>query len=345
MTSSNRMHKVQPWGDYKIYSLENKSNTRVDISDLGATIVNFFVDDKNGCSTNIVLGYDSPDEYLKGDVYLGAVVGPWANRIAEGRFELNGEEISVDQNEGSNHLHGGSCEIHKRKWHVEEASADRIVLNTRIEAMSGGFPANLEIFVTYRLTEANELCIDYSAFVDRSTPVNLTQHSYFNLNGGVDGVGHHLVAIEADTFWDIDETSIPTQRVSVEGCEMDFKVPKYLYPDLMDGGQYIKKTQGFDHCWCVNGEELRKAASVYDERTGIGMTVSTDQSGIQFYSGNFLQDVIGRKGKLYQAYSGLCLETQHYPNQVNMDEYKEYCIYSPVKPYRHRTVFKVFSGS
>jgi len=331
----------QAWGDTYLYSLKNAQGTQVDISPLGATIVNFFVNDKQGQQQNIVLGFNQPQGYLDTKAYIGSVVGPWANRIAEGKFPLNGETISLELNEGTNHLHGASIHLDKQYWQVASVTQSAICLTIQTQEGDAGYPANIIFTVTYTLNEDNELSIEYAATTDKAVPINVTQHTYFNLSGCHEKIVDHTVSIDADHYLKIDDKAIPMSKDTVANTAMDLRTTKVIKAGISADEQQIKLVNGYDHCWCLNEDKFALAAQVGCESTGIQLQVFTDQNGIQLYTGNALPGEIGREGKVYDAYYGLCLETQHYPDQVNMPEIAEQCIYSPTRPYTHKTVFKV----
>ena len=327
------------WGEYRVFTLRNRHGLQVDISDLGASVVNFFVHDRFHRKTNITLGYHHPEGYLAGQAFIGGVVGPWANRIEGGTYKENGHPVQLEQNEGENHLHGASVALHLKRWQVVMQAEQGISLKTKVAKGTAGFTANMDICVTYRLTENNELSIQYQVELDAVSPLNLTHHAYFNLNGGVEDVLNHILTIDADEYWQIDRGAIPLSRQSVASSAMDFRQPIRIGLAKSLGGEQVDAVGGFDHCWCLNGEGLRPVAWLYDNSTGIALEVSTDQSGLQFYSGNSLDEPNGREG-YYRRHSGLCLETQAYPNQVNMAD-AEQVLYGPDRPYSHTTIYQV----
>ncbi|WP_354623819.1 aldose epimerase family protein [Psychromonas sp. MME2] len=331
----------QTWGDTHLYSLKNAQGTQVDISSLGATIVNFFVNDKNNKRQNIVLGFNQAQDYLDTKAYIGSVVGPWANRIAGGKFPLNGEIISLELNEGTNHLHGASIHMDKQDWSVESFSEQSICLALRTKEGDSGYPANINFTVEYVLNDDNELSIEYSATTDKAVPINVTQHTYFNLSGCHEKIVDHRISIDADHYLKIDDKSIPMSKESVGETAMDLRTSKLIQEGLLADEQQIKLVNGYDHCWCLNQDDFALAAQVNCDSTGLQMQVFTDQNAIQLYTGNALPGEIGREGQAYDAYYGLCLETQHYPNQVNMPDIAEQCIYTPERPYSHKTMFKI----
>ncbi|PMH44610.1 galactose mutarotase [Vibrio sp. 10N.286.49.B3] len=327
------------WGEYKLFSLSNKHGTQVDISDLGATIVNFFVNDKQNTKRNIVLGYDTPQEYLEGQNYFGCVVGPWANRIANGQFELDGKQINLELNEGSNHLHGASASLGCKRWIVKSAAINEVVFEVSSEEDEAGFPSAINFTVSYQLTDSDELIIKYSAKSEKRTPINMTQHTYFNLDGHRD-VLNHQIQVLADSYLHVNELAIPVEQASVTGTPLDLRTLTTIKDNIDSDFNQLNYAGGFDHCWCLPGNGMQKAANVFDEASGLNLEVYTDQIGIQFYSGNFIDNVQGRDGQLYTKRFGLCLETQCYPDQVNMGNAED-CIFSADKTYEHNVIYKV----
>ncbi|MEI8593337.1 aldose epimerase family protein [Photobacterium sp. Hal280] len=332
---------VTAWGDYHLYTLTNCHHTRVDISDLGATLVHFVVTGKEQVPVNLVLGYEAPEDYLQGKAYLGGVIGPWANRIANGRFEMEGRVVQLEQNEGENHLHGAHAGLHSKQWQLEHLSRNRILLSTSVKAGEAGYPANINIQVSYRLTDDNTLIIDYEAEADQMTPINLTHHAYFNLNGGVRGIADHQVRIDAEMYFEIDPQSIPQRKCFVGDTPMDFRTLTHLASRLAANDAQVEAVGGFDHCWCLNGFGLRQVAEVQCVETGLGLRMLTDQPGLQFYTGNALVEPQGRN-QGYHQHDGFCLEAQCYPNQVNMLNAVA-CYYWPGKAYRQTTAYQVMS--
>lgn len=331
----------QVWGDTHLYSLKNSQGTQVDISPLGATIVNFFVNDKQDKQRNIVLGFNQPQDYLDTKAYIGSVVGPWANRIAKGKFPLNGKTIELELNEGNNHLHGASIHLDKQYWTVKSFNQQELCLAIQTKEGDAGYPANISFTVKYALNDNNEFSIEYGATTDKDVPINVTQHTYFNLSGCHDKIVDHTVSIDADYYLKIDDQAIPMSKDSVANTAMDLRTKKVIKEGITADEQQIKLVNGYDHCWCLNQDEFALAAEVYCASTGLQLQVYTDQNAIQLYTGNALPGETGREGKVYDAHYGLCLETQHYPDQVNMPDIAQDCIYSPTRPYMHKTMFKI----
>lgn len=338
MTQFNAQTK---WGDYTLYSLSNNQNSLIEISDLGAIIVNFWVTTKHCGRQNIVLGYDQPDEYLAGKAYLGAVVGPWANRIKHGRFTLNGQVFQLECNEGANHLHSASANIGNKRWNVEKHSKSQLVLTCHISKGEAGFPANVTCKVTYTLTNDNALIISYFAQTDATAPLNLTQHSYFNLSQQTN-ILDHTIKINSDSYLHVDDTSIPIEFRTVENTPMDLRHSQRIGDVIPNDYDQLRTAKGFDHCYVLDGDIHTSKVKVYSADTGLQLTVFTDQIGIQFYSGNFLTEEQGRGGQNYNSHAGLCLETQCFPDQVNMKN-ADACIYHPEETYQHSVIYQVTS--
>lgn len=330
------------WGQYQLIRISNSNNVMIDIATLGATIVNFYVTDKRGCERNIVLGYDDAEGYVCGDKYIGAVVGPWANRIEKGQYKIEGEQpCQLEQNEKANHLHGGSAGVHTKAWQVKCVAQQGVTLTTRVEAGEAGYPYSIAIEVTYRLSESNELSIQYQAFCEGIVPINLTQHSYFNLNGDRSDITDHCLSLEADEVLIVDACGIPTASVLVDKNIMDLRTPVRLDHVLDQHAPSLSKLDGYDHCFVIKGQGLRTAAWLFSSATGIELEMLTDQAGVQFYTGTHLGSTLGRHHQVYSKYSGLCLEAQHFPNQPNMADKQLECLYGPERMYKQTTVYRV----
>ena len=305
----------------KQYTLRNANSIEMKVINYGGIIVSLKTLDRSGTSGDIVLGYDSLPGYIENNPYFGALIGRYGNRIAKGKFKVDGKEFTLATNNGVNHLHGGLKGFDKVFWDIE-VGADSSSLILKYNSADGeeGYPGNLTVKVIYRLTDQDELRIEYSATSDKNTIVNLTQHSYFNLSDSPTILDHQL-QIDADSFLPVDSTLIPTGELrKVEGTPFDFRMTKRIGKDIEKQDQQITYGRGFDHCWVLNGEagKLRMVAALSDSVSGRRMEVYTTEPGLQFYSGNFLDGTIkGKGGKAYQFRSGLCLETQHYPDSPN----------------------------
>ena len=326
------------------FTLRNANGIELRAITYGGIITSLKVPDRNGAIGDIVLGFDSIDGYLKDHPFFGAIIGRYGNRIAKGRFLLDGREYKLATNNGPNHLHGGIRGFDKQVWAVEILPAPNTVAFTRTSADGEeGYPGNLNVEVTYALTDKNELVVDYLARSDKPTPVNLTQHSYFNLAGHDAGdiLGHQLM-LNADRYTPVDATLIPTGELApVTGTPFDFRQPAPIGARIDQGYPQLKNGQGYDHNWVLNkkGNELSLAARVTEPTSGRTLEITTNEPGIQFYAGNFLDGTIaGKGGHLYRRRSGFCLETQHYPDSPNQPAFPS-TIIQPGQQYRTRTVF------
>jgi len=332
----------------QLFTLKNAQGTSVDIMDLGGVIVSLRTADATGNITDITTGFDHPQQYLSGSGYMGAIVGRYANRIANGRFSLDGKQYSLAKNNGDNAIHGGLIGFDKKFWHTDtESENSEASLSLTLESKDGeeGYPGNLTAKVTYTLNDRDQLIIDYSATTDKVTVINLTQHAYFNLNGhGAGSVLDQEIMINADQYTPIDNESIPTgELASVEGTPLDFRTPKPIGVNINSSHEQIRFGSGFDHNFIISHPvegELTLAASVLSPSTGRTLNVYTDQPGIQFYTGNFLNGtLIGKEGAVYARRNAFCLETQHYPDSPNKPNFPS-TILRPGEQYATRTVFE-----
>jgi aldose 1-epimerase len=311
-----------------LYTIRNTRGFEAKITNYGGIVVSLKVPDRNGKFDDVVLGFNDFDSYLKNDPYLGALIGRYGNRIAKGRFTLNGVEYKLAVNNGENHLHGGIKGFDKVVWTGVARSTRggaEIVLTYLSKDGEEGYPGNLNVTAVYRLTN-NELRIDYSATTDKDTVTNLTHHSYFNLAGeGNGGILNHLVTINANHFVPTDAGSIPTGELrKVTGTPFDFLKATAIGARINQDDEQLKFGRGYDHTWVINGRAgtLRLAATAYDQTSGRVMQVWTTEPGVQFYTGNFLDGTLtGKSGKVYPQRSGFCLETQHYPDSPNQPSF------------------------
>lgn len=312
----------------------------------GAIVVSIRVPDRTNRIGDVVLGFDTLDGYLKANPYFGAVVGRYGNRIAKGLFAIDGTTYHLATNNGPNHLHGGIRGFDKRLWRGEpfERGGDvGVVYALKSADGEEGYPGTLDVRVTYTLTPANELTVEYDAATDRPTVLNLTQHSYFNLAGDGSGdiLGHRL-SIDANRFTPVDSTLIPTGEIAtVEGTPFDFQQPTAVGARIDADHPQIKNGGGYDHNWVLNGSSgtLRHAARLEDPASGRTLDVSTTEPGMQFYSGNFLDGTItGKSGHVYRKRGALCLETQHFPDSPNHQNFPS-TVLRPGERYRSKTVF------
>ncbi|HLV10198.1 MAG TPA: aldose epimerase family protein [Halanaerobiales bacterium] len=323
--------KIIPWGkvDGKavyLYTFSNDKGMEVSISNFGGIISSIKVPDLNGKKTDLVLGFNSLEEYLSEHPYFGAVIGRSGNRIAGGSFTLNNIEYRLPCNEGKNQLHGGFRGFDKQVWNakaINRAGEFSLILNYYSEDGEEGYPGNLKATVAYSLTDENELRIEYQAICDRDTVVNFTNHTYFNLSGMEKKVFDHELVIDAEFYTPVNEEMLPTGAIEpVAGTPLDFRKSRRIGERINDDYQQLKYGGGYDHNYVLNnGGKLAKIATAKESDTGIVMDVFTDQPGVQFYTGNNLDGIKGKDGKAYERYSGFCLETQNYPDAVNKSHF------------------------
>jgi aldose 1-epimerase len=308
-----------------LYTLKNRNGAEAKIMNYGGIVVSLKVPDRNKKFDDVVLGFNDLASYLKGHPYFGAAVGRYGNRIAKGRFSLNGVEYKLAVNNGENHLHGGIKGFDKVVWTAQEqksAAGPAVKLTYLSKDGEEGYPGNLSVTIVYTLTNNNELRIDYTATTDKDTVLNLTHHSYFNLAGEGNGdILNHQLMLNASRFTPTDAGSIPTGELrSVTGTPFDFLKPTAIGARINQDYEQLKLGNGYDHNYVVNGRmgTLRRAARVSEPTTGRVMEVWTTEPGVQLYTGNFLDGTLtGKSGKIYQRRYGFCLETQHYPDSPN----------------------------
>jgi len=333
----------------EVFTLTNANGIELRAITYGGIIVSLKTPDRSGQLADIVLGFDSLSKYLDPPPpYFGAIIGRYGNRIGSGTFTLDGNTYTLAKNNGPNHLHGGVKGFDKVVWTGEQLPQTDSTVAVKFSYTSPdgeeGYPGTLLVEVTYTLNDQNELIVDYQASTDRATPVNLTQHSYFNLKGEGNGdiLGHELM-IAADGFTPVDAGLIPTGDIEpVEGTPFDFRTPTAIGARIDADDPQIKVGPGYDHNWVLNrtGEGLQPAARVVEPTTGRTLEILTTEPGIQFYAGNFLDGtIIGKSGQPYPLRSGFCLETQHYPDSPNKPDFPS-TILQPGQSYQSRTVFK-----
>jgi aldose 1-epimerase len=323
------------------YTLTNPSGMKVSIINYGGAVTEIITPDKDGNMGDVVLGYASMEGFLQQEnPYFGALIGRYGNRIANGKFSLDGKEYQLAKNNNGNALHGGERGFDKVVWDVERMPNDSSLKLTYVSNDGEeGYPGTLTIEVIYTLTVDNELKIDYTAVTDKATPVNLTNHAYFNLSAGRDRtILNHTLQLNADNYTPVDEVQIPTGKIeSVKGGPMDFTTPKII------GNDIDKVAGGFDHNWVLNkqGEGLQLAATLIDSISGRKMEVYTTEPGIQFYSGNFLDGSLQhtKNNEQYVKHAALCLETQHFPDSPNQPSFPD-TILRPGETYTQSTVYK-----
>ncbi len=326
-----------------VFTLTNSQGLSAKVITYGATLISLKTPDRNGKFADIVLGHKNLENYIKRETnpYFGSTIGRYANRIARGRFVLDGKEFKLSINDGENHLHGGTNGFDRKVWKSEPFREEKAVgVKFTYFSRDGeeGYPGNLTCSVTYRLTEENELILNYFAITDKPTHVNLTNHSYFNLKGEGNGtILDHELLINAEHFTPVDKELIPTGEIKpVKGTPWDFTEPKII-------GKYIDKVEGgYDHNFVLKGgeKELKLATRLYEPESGRMLEIFTTEPGIQFYSGNFLDgSITGKSGKPYPKYGGLCLETQHFPDSPNKPHFPS-TVLRPGEKYESLTVYK-----
>lgn len=338
-----------------VYQFTNANGIELRVINYGGIIVSLKTPNLEGEFDDIVLGFDSLDSYLSetyrnANPYFGAIIGRYGNRIAGGQFSLNGETYSLATNDGSNHLHGGDQGFDKVLWQAEPFESEAgsgLVLRYTSEDGEEGYPGRLETEVTYTLTDNDELRVDYRAVTDKATPVNLTQHSYFNLKGeGSDTILDHRLMINASEFTPVNDTLIPTGEIrAVEGTPFDFTEATPIGERIEQDNEQLAVGGGYDHNFVLDrdnaaSDDLVLAAKVWEPQSGRLVEVSTTEPGIQFYSGNFLDgSLTGKQGQAYEQRSGFALETQHYPDSPNQEAFPS-TILAPGETYRSRTVYR-----
>jgi aldose 1-epimerase len=322
-----------------LYTLANANGLIAKVATYGTIITELHVPDRRGELCDVVLGFDNLAQYLKGHPYFGCTVGRVANRIAKGRFTLDGQTYALAINNGPNHLHGGLKGFDKVVWQAEPQAGAAVMFTYASPDGEEGYPGTLTVAVTIALTDANELRLDYSATTNKPTPVNLTNHSYFNLAGDGDVLGHELM-IAADRYTPSDSTLIPTGEIKpVKGTPLDFRQSQPIGSRF---AQIHSHPAGYDHNYVLNadGKGLALAARAYEPRSGRVMEVHTTQPAVQLYTANFLDgSLTGIRGVVYRQHSAFCLETQHFPDSVNQPSFPS-VILRPGQIYHHTTVHK-----
>lgn len=326
--------------EVQLYTLSNSNDMEVQITNFGGIVTAIRTPDKDGNVENIALGFDSLDKYLSGHPNFGALIGRYGNRIADGEFKLNGETYTLAQNDGDNHLHGGEVGFDDVLWNASVTPDSTLELTYISEDLEEGYPGQLEVTVIYSLTNDNELKIEYEATTDKPTPVNLTNHSYFNLTGNMDStILDHQVKLNADQYTPVDEELIPTGEIaSVEDTPFDFtgfhSIGERI--DQVDG-------EGYDHNFVLNQpapDSAFLAATVYAPASGREMKVYTTEPGVQFYTGNFLDGSLeSPRGIPFEQHAGFCLETQHFPNSPNEPDFPS-TILEPSETYQATTIYQ-----
>jgi len=329
-----------------VYTLTNAQGMEVRAITFGGIITSLRVPDRDGKFDDVALGFDNLEGYLKNPPFLGAIIGRYGNRIAKGRFTLDGKTYTLAINNSPNHLHGGIKGFNKAVWKAESFKKDEavgVIFTHTSPDGDEGYPGALSVRVTYTLTPQNQLEVDYEATTDKATPLNLTQHTYFNLAGdGSRDVLDHVVTIHASRFTPVDATLIPTgELASVEGTALDFRMPNAIGARIGSTDPQVRLGNGYDHNFVLdrNAEGLVPAAHVVEPTTGRVLDVSTTEPGMQFYTGNFLDgSLTGKAGHVYKRRMGFCLETQHFPDSPNKPAFPS-TILRPGETFRSKTIF------
>ncbi|RYF17010.1 MAG: galactose mutarotase [Flavobacteriales bacterium] len=329
----------------KLFQLVNKNGTKLYVTNYGARVVSLIVPDKSGVPTDVVLGYDSvKSNQKKGEPFFGAIIGRYGNRIAGGKFSLAGNTYQLQLNDGINTLHGGSDGFYAKVWNAKQLDAQRMEMSYLSKDGEAGYPGNVNTKVLYTLTDDNSLKIDYLAITDKETVLNLTNHTYFNLNGeGDETILDHELTIAADGYTPVNKTLIPTGKIApVKGTPFDFTTAKVIGKDIEAVDEQLKNGKGYDHNFVLNKNDgTRPITIVKSPKTGIVMEVYTTEPGIQFYSGNFLTgtDKDGKGGKSYPFRSAFCLETQHFPDSPNQPNFPS-TVLKPGQTYQSSTTYR-----
>lgn len=329
-----------------LYTLENRQGTKVQITNYGAIVVSIFVKDKDGRFDDIVLGFDNLQDYIEDGSYFGAIVGRHANRIDKGKFTLNGVHYELATNEGDNHLHGGEMGFNKKVWKAEVINTQEPGVKLSYLSKDGeeGYPGNLNVNVTYTLTDKDELKIGYHANTDKKTIINVTNHTYFNLQGEGEGdILDHIIKIDADRITPGKEGLIPTGELKeVSGTPFDFREARKIGARIDADDPQLDLGPGYDHNWVLNNwnESLQKVVTLYEPQTKRLMEVLTTEPGMQFYTGNFLDGtILGKNKKPYKYRSGLCLEADHFPDSPNNPNFPS-VILEPDESYTQTTIYR-----
>ena len=337
-----------PEGEAQLFTLKNTNGLEVDISTFGGTITRWSAPDKDGNFDDVILGFKDLSSYQGTHPYFGSLVGRYANRIALGKFTLEGKSYSLAINNPPNALHGGPLGFHKKLWiakSLEEKDAVGVVLTLNSPDMEEGYPGNLKVEVTYRLNDKNELSIDYKATTDKTTVVNLTNHAYFNLKGEGNGdILDHQLKIFANQFTPVDSTLIPLENhADVDNTPFDFREWHLIGERVNSEFDQIIRGKGYDHNFVLNknGDELSVAAQVWEASSGRLLEVKTTQPGMQFYCGNFLDgSLTGKKGNKYAFRNGFCLETQHFPDSPNHPTFPT-TVLKPGETFQSKTIYSL----
>lgn len=338
------MHPNQKDTDHlEIVEIRSQNGLRCKLTNLGCRVMELHVPDRNGKLTDVVLGFDYPQEYLRDpETFFGAFVGRVANRISNAAFALDGKKYELTKNHGKHHIHGGDKGLHRVVWTITEKTDSEVTFSYRSPDGEEGYPGNLDLKVTYKLSDEKGLEILYEAQSDQPTPINLTNHSYFNLNGaGNESIENHTFQIRASSFLPTDKEQIPTGEIrSVENTPFDLRKVQKIGPLLTMKNEQIEIAKGFDHHFIADGDGMRLQAEAMSPLTGIRMQVWSDQPGLQFFCGGAMKEPLkGKGGKTYGPKAAFCLETQGYPNSVNQPRFPTIFIEPGIK-YKTTTRYK-----
>ncbi len=327
-----------------LYTLINRNGLIAKITDFGGIITQLHAPDRDGLLADVVLGYDSVEPYLDDGTYFGALIGRYGNRIRGGRFTVDGRRIALPVNNGQHHLHGGEDGFHRVLWKAtpfKEGDSVGLTLTRRSVDGEQGYPGNLDVTVVYEFNGDNELVMTFDAVTDQATPVNMTQHSYFNLAGGGDILGHELT-IHASAITPVDDGLVPTGQIApVADTPFDFRTPRAIGAGIDDNNEQLRHGGGYDHNFVLDkgGKARSLAARLRHGASGRVLELHTEEPGVQFYSGNFLDGSLEGKGRRYGFRSGLCLEPQHFPDSPNQPDFPN-TILRPEEDYATVSVFK-----
>jgi len=343
--------KTDDFDRIQLFTLKNKAGTEIKITNYGAILTSIRVADRNGKFADVALGYNGVEGYINAvdKPYFGAIVGRYGNRLAKGSFTLDGETYSLAKNNDPNHLHGGVVGFDKVVWDakpIEGKNFSGLELSYLAKDREEGYPGNLVCKVTYKLTDDNEIVMEYHATTDKATPVNLTNHTYFNLAGEGSGtILDHIVHLNADHYTPVDQTLIPTGEIApVKDTPFDFTIEKSIGKDINQENEQLQFGRGYDHNFVLNkkgqANKMTLAATVYEPKSGRFLEVLTEEPGVQFYTGNFLDGrLTGKAGKPYLNRGGFCLETQHFPDSPNQPTFPS-TILRPSENYSTKTIFR-----
>ncbi|RFZ95763.1 galactose mutarotase [Mucilaginibacter conchicola] len=327
-----------------LYILKNKNGVEAAVTNYGGRIVSLLVPDKDGKLTDVVLGFESVDGFINSkEPYYGATIGRYGNRIAKGKFKLDGKEYTLATNNGINTLHGGHPGFQEVVWDAKQIDSATLELSYLAKDMEGGFPGNLNVKVTYQITDDNSMKVSYSATTDKNTVVNLTNHAFFNLNGESSGtILDHLVQINADNYTPVDRTLIPTGKIdAVAGTPFDFTKPTKIGERINQENEQLKDGKGYDHNFVLSKHDISTPiATVVGDKSGIKMEIFTEEPALQFYSGNFMQSQnVMKNGKKDEFRTSFAMETQHYPDSPNQPTFPSTEL-KPGQTYKTQSIYK-----